>query len=138
MWLASGLSGVRFCSRRRVISVSIGEGQIAFTRTPASANSSAAVFVIPITACLLAPYGTMPGMPLSPATEAVFTIAPPPRSIIPGTTYFIPSQTPLRLTAITRSKSSSGYSVSGATPPSMPALLKKTSIAPNCSVARST
>ena len=80
----------------------------------------------------------MPGVPLSPATEAVLTIEPPPRSIIPGTTYFMPSQTPLRLTAMTRSKSSSGYSVSGCTEPSMPALLKNRSMPPKCSVARST
>ena len=50
----------------------------------------------------------------------------------------MPNQTPFRLTAITRSKTSSGYSVIGATTPSMPALLKKTSIRPKRSMLAST
>jgi hypothetical protein len=39
------------------------------------------------------------GVPRSPAIDIVFTIAPPPRAIIAGTTVFSLSQTPLRLTA---------------------------------------
>ncbi|MBK7127714.1 MAG: hypothetical protein IPH65_17650 [Dehalococcoidia bacterium] len=52
---------------------------------PLGPNSSAADFVIPTTACLLAPYAKMLGVPESPATDAVFTIAPPPRSSIART-----------------------------------------------------
>jgi hypothetical protein len=46
--------------------------------------------------------------PRIPATEAVLTMAPPPRARSSGATVFMPSQTPLTLTAITRSKVSSG------------------------------
>ena len=41
------------------------------------------------------------GEPRRPAIDAVFTMAPPPRARISGATTFIPSQTALRLTAIT-------------------------------------
>ena len=63
---------------------------------------------MPTTACLLAVYAMMFGEPRSPAMEAVFTMAPPPRARIRGATTFIPSHTAFTLTAITRSNVSSG------------------------------
>ena len=62
--------------------------------------------------------------PMSATKLATFTIEPPPDASIAGTPYLQPSQTPLRLTSMTRSQVGSGVSV---TPPSsagkMPALL---------------
>ena len=80
----------------------------------------------------------IPGVAVSPAIEAVFTIAPPPSPRIAGATCFMPRKTPLRFTAITRSKSSSSSSHSGARRPSMPALLKNASIRPKRATACST
>ena len=51
----SGSSGSPPRSMERIMRVSMGAGQMAFTRTPSRANSSAAVRVMPMTACLLAP-----------------------------------------------------------------------------------
>ncbi|MND07502.1 hypothetical protein D3C83_295150 [compost metagenome] len=61
-----------------------------------------------------------------------------PPSFISGNAYLQPSQTPRTLTAITWSNFSSGYSAIGFTTPSIPALLKKTSIFPNASTALAT
>ena len=52
---ASGLSASPARSRERAIAVSITDGQTAFTRTPRGPSWSAADFVMPTTACLLAP-----------------------------------------------------------------------------------
>ena len=49
-------------------------------RIPCRATSPAAVLVRPITARLRRHYIGMPGVPTRPATEAVFTTAPPPRA----------------------------------------------------------
>src|SRR5947208_3386744 len=65
-------------SNCRTIGVSIGAGHTALTRMPRRASSTAAVRVRPTTACLLAEYGPSVGDARSPATDAVFTIAPPP------------------------------------------------------------
>ena len=54
-----------------------------------------------------------------------------PPSFICGNTYFNPIHTPFTLTLINLSNASSGYSVNGTTTPSIPALLKNTSIFPN-------
>ena len=65
-----------------------------------------------------------------PAVEDVTTMLPPPRWLITGTTYLIPSHTPRTLTAMTRSKTSMGYSGIGDMAPSIPALAKYTSMPP--------
>ena len=54
----------------------IAAGQIALTRIPCGAASTATALVIWCTAPLVAPY-TAPPQPTSPATEPVLTIAPP-------------------------------------------------------------
>src|SRR5277367_1628638 len=59
-----------------------------------------------------------------------------PRSRIRGSTYFNPRNTPRMLTAMTRSKSSSGNSTIGRTRVWMPALLTKPSTCPQSSKAR--
>ena len=58
-----------------------------------------------------------------PATDAVLITEPPPRSTIRGSPYFIPSHTPRRLMAITRSNCSSVMFERKAESPSIPALL---------------
>src|SRR5579862_3148473 len=116
---------------RSAIAVSITAGHTAFTRIPAFAHSSAAVRVNPITACLLAIYAEAPAAPISPATDDMFTMAPPPPCFsICGISYFRLSQTPFTLMSITWSNSSSVQSNSGCHLPSMPALLNATSSRP--------
>src|SRR5579872_2784942 len=92
---------LRAAGTRRVrsdIGVSTNAGHTAFTRIPALAVSSAAVFVNPITPCLLALYAETPAEPTIPKTEAIFTIAPPlPCFSIRRISYFRHRHTPLRL-----------------------------------------
>src|SRR5207244_3365998 len=58
------------------ISVSIGPGATALTRTPNAGASSAADFVSPSTACLLAVYIDAPGAAFDPMVDDRFTILP--------------------------------------------------------------
>ena len=53
-------------------------GEIALTRTPNGARSLAALLTRPTTAAFVAEYTGMFGAPVTPAIEAVHTIAPPP------------------------------------------------------------
>src|SRR5262245_47226337 len=76
-------------------------GATAFTRIPCVAYCSAALFVRPETPCFVATPATGPAAPTSPPTEPLFTIAPPPRFSISGISYFMESQTPVRLIATT-------------------------------------
>ncbi len=62
--------------------------------------------------------------------EAVLTMAPPPCLSICGISYFMHNHTPLRLTSITRSQSSSAWSAVFAMALSIPALLKPKSSRP--------
>ena len=54
----------------------ITPGHTAFTRIPIAPISSAAVRVMPTTACLDALYEPSPGVPIRPATLAVLMIEP--------------------------------------------------------------
>src|SRR5580704_5515911 len=63
---------------RLAIGVSITPGHTALTRILVRAFSSAAVFVRPITPCLLAVYAAAPADPIMPIIDDMFTIAPPP------------------------------------------------------------
>src|SRR5215210_279115 len=76
-------------------------------------------------------------MPLTPAPEEVFTIAPPPCSSIRGTSYFMHKNTPRRLMATIRSHSSSVTSAIALTSFSTPALLKAASSRPKVSMVSS-
>src|SRR6267143_5632617 len=80
-------------SRDAIIRDAIGPGLIELMRTPLLAHSAAALRVSPITACLLALYALMPGVPVRPATLELLIIAPPPVAAIPGRTCLRPRNT---------------------------------------------
>ncbi len=97
----------------------------------------AAIFVRPATACLEATYALQFFTATRPEAEQALTMAPPPFLIMAGMAYFMPSQTPLALTAITASKRLSSNSHNGEKSTS-PALLKRMSRRPNVATTRST
>src|SRR5262249_36072809 len=72
-----------------------------------------------------------PFHPASATADAVLTIDPPPLRSIEAIPYFIPRNTPRRLTAWTSSKVASLCSASGMIGPPKPALLQRTSRRPN-------
>src|SRR5690349_14300201 len=86
--------------------VSMAPRQMALMRIPRSAYSRAALFVSPITPCLEAVYAPRPGTPTKPLVDEQLTITPLPRSRIWRSSCFMQFQTPRRLIAIKRSKSS--------------------------------
>ena len=98
-------------------------GQMALMRTPLCAFSSAAVLVRPSTPCFDAQYGDRPGEAITPAPDEVLTMAPPPCSTMCAISCFMHRNTPVRLTAITRSNSRSDIACSAPPLPAMPALL---------------
>ncbi len=104
--MALSISGS--ANHRFSMSVIVAPGHSALMRIARPAYSIAAERVSPMTACLLAQYAERPAAPESPPTDAVLTIAPPPARRIAGISYFIDRNTPLRLTPITASQSSSG------------------------------
>ena len=53
-------------------------GQSALSRMPRAASAGAAPRTQPTTACFVAVYAGSCGMPVSPASDAVATIEPPP------------------------------------------------------------
>ncbi len=63
---------------------------------------------------LPATYAARFAIPLSPAVEAMFTIAPPPPRSMTGIWNFIPRNVPRMLVAMPRSNSSASMSASGA------------------------
>src|SRR5271170_1989123 len=73
-------ASLRICSvapnARAASGVSMIPGHMQFTLTLAWANSSAALRVRPTTPCFAALYADNPGAPRTPATDAVFTMAP--------------------------------------------------------------
>src|SRR5918998_5866300 len=70
-------------------------------------------------------------MPITPAPEEVFTIAPPPPACISGISCFMHRNTPVRSTSTIRCHSSVESSASGVCDCSTPALLNATSSRPN-------
>lgn len=97
-------------------------GPTEFTRTPCAEYSSAAVFVMPTTACFAATYAGDVAKPTLPRIEAMLTTEPPPFARIEGICAFMLRKTALRLMAMTLSQASSVYSAVGAAAPPMPAL----------------
>src|SRR5882757_2249079 len=93
-------------AKRRAMGVAVAPGQIAFTRMLKGPYSCAATRVSASTPAFEAAYSAELHA-TNAAIEAVFTIAPPPASIMYGIACFIPSQTPRWLTATIRSKDSS-------------------------------
>src|SRR5215469_12744071 len=72
----------------------------------------------------------MPGAPVNPAVEDIFTIAPPPAATIAGIWYFIIRKTPRALTRRAVSKSLIDRLASGVGMWPSPALLNATSSRP--------
>ena len=64
--------------------VSMTPGHTALTRTPWLAASARSPMLSPTMACLVVEYGTSRGLGNRPEREAVLTMWPRPRSIIPG------------------------------------------------------
>src|SRR3954453_5573831 len=91
-----------------IILVSMGPGHTAFTLMPMAAPSRAAPLGGRAPAVLGAMYGLSPPTPINPATDEVLTIEPPPLDAIAAITCLRPRNTPRRLTATTRSKTSIG------------------------------
>jgi len=87
---------------RSAISVWMKPGQMQFARMLYLPYSSAATRVRLITPAFAAQYAVAPFSPTMPATDAVLMTTPPPRLTICGSAYFIPSQTPRKLIAMTR------------------------------------
>ena len=77
-------------------------------------------------------------MAFSPATEAMFTMAPPPLASMAGIWNFIPRKVPRMLVAMPRSNSSGSISASGAGSGPALALLNAASRRPNTVTAWST
>src|SRR5699024_6601618 len=102
-------------------------------RTLYSADSKAAVLVKPTTPCFEATYGLNPPSPDQPASEDVLITLPNFCSCITRNTCLRPRNAPTRLTFKTCLKFSTSKSVTLFTSPSIPALLKKTSILPHLS-----
>ena len=81
----------------------------------------------------------MPAMPLMPAVELVMTIAPPlPASIMAGIAAFNVFQTPVRLTAIVSSQTSSSIDQAFSENVAMPALALTMSRRPSSATPSST
>src|SRR5947207_11590654 len=97
----------------RLAAVYTMPGATAFTRTLRSASSRARARVNPATAALAALYDAMWRCGLSTATDAKFTIAPPPRSSSAGIAACETRNAVSRLTATSRSSCSGCTSSTG-------------------------
>ena len=85
-------------------------GQTALTRIPSVTWSTASARVSAITAPFDAQYAARLRRPTRPAIDATFTIAPPPRSRMPGIACLQHRNVPRAFTANTSSQTSSGVS----------------------------
>src|ERR1700688_409199 len=119
------------------MAVSTNPGATAFTRTPWGPISMASTRVSCTTAALAMPYAARPGEGVSTAADAMFTIEAEPRALITRAAARQPLNTPLRLTASTRSSASSSRSTTGDWA-MMPAMLAMTSSVPKLDTASST
>src|ERR1700737_5313008 len=88
-------------AKRRAMGVAVAPGQIAFTRMLKGPYSCAATRVSASTPAFDAAYSAELHA-TNAAIDAVFTIDPPPASIMYGIACFIPTQSPRRLTAMIR------------------------------------
>src|SRR5262245_1612721 len=120
------------------IGVSVATGAIDTTRTPWLAASSARLLVRVTTAPFEAAYACIPGRGLIAAVDAVIRNTPRRCFFIAGSAYLAPSQTPLTLTAMMRSKIASSTSSTSSGDWGTPALAKKMSRVPQAASARST
>src|SRR5689334_15792709 len=101
--------------------VSVKPGRRALTRMLWGAKSTAADFVMPTTPCFVVMYGNILGDALSPAREATFTMAPPPRSSRALSSCFKHHHIARRFTASTASHVSSEHDWAVEYSPGVPA-----------------
>src|SRR5215831_13223662 len=120
------------------IGVSVATGAIDTTRTPWLAASRARLLARVTTAPFDAAYACIPGRGLIAAVDAVMRNTPRRCFFITGRAYLAPSQTPLTLTAMTRSKIASSTRSTSSGDWGTPALAKKMSRVPHAASARST
>src|SRR5262245_39218246 len=120
------------------IGVSVATGAIDTTRTPWLAASSARLLVRVTTAPFEAAYACTSVRGPIAAVDAVLRNTALRRFFIPGCAYLAPSQTPLTLTAMMRSKIASSTSSTSSGDWGIPALAKKMSRVPQAATARST
>src|SRR5262245_39899668 len=118
--------------------VSVATGAMATTRTPWGADSRARLLASVTTAPFDAAYVCPPGRGRTAAVEAVMRKTPRFWRFITARADRAPSQTPLTLTAMMRSKTASSTSSRGDGPGGTPALAKKMSRLPQAATARST
>src|SRR5216683_5927222 len=78
--------------------------------SPAAAHSIATALANNRTPPFVAQYPARPADPLSPATDDMMTIDPPPARRIAGTAYFTDRNTPSRFTAVCRRQSANDIS----------------------------
>ncbi|GDE74436.1 hypothetical protein HmCmsJML291_01974 [Escherichia coli] len=111
-------------------------GQMALTRIPDCAYSTASDLVRPTIAAFVKAYAVSPGSAtISPVTEDIITIRPSLRAIISGSTAFVTFHTPFILISIWKSRSSS--LISRKLPRRQtPALFTRISMRPSFSLAR--
>ena len=76
-------------------------GSTITTRMPKGASSCAMPSLIPSSAHFDATYGDWASAPTRPATDVMLTMAPLPRSRMPGSTAWLQRTAPQRLTFMT-------------------------------------
>src|SRR5581483_4944464 len=125
-------------SNAALIAVGMCAGATQFTRIPCSARSTAIDRLKCTTAALAARYATSPAPGLIPPIDVVLTIAPPPLFAMCRAARWLPSMTPRRFTAVTRSKSRRSSSRKRRNAPPIPALLNITWRPPKRATVKST
>ena len=108
-------------------------GATALTRMPSSATSTAITRDRLIIAAFAAEYGPRPGRAMRPATEAIWTIAPPPRRRIDAMASALQWKVPMRWVWMTVSQTA-GSKVSVRPTRWIPALLTRMSTPPSASL----
>ena len=119
--------------------VIVGPGATAFTRMPLGPYMNALLLVRPATACLEAVYATPAAEPRRAASDAVFTIEPPPWASIAGMTARMSFIVPFTFTRKTRSHTASDTSPTGVMSSMIPAMFARPSItSPAAAMMRAT
>jgi len=119
-------------------SVPMIPGTIALHVIPCRPPSIASDFVSPIRPALVVEYDAWPKPPSVPATDAMFTIRPKPRSFMFGQTAWAQLKAPVRLTSRSRAHSVGCWSWNCPTWSRVPALLMRMSTPPSSSTVRAT
>ena len=118
------------CTPCSTSAVRVIPGATALTRMPSSATSTAITRDRLIIAAFAAEYGPRPGRAMRPATEAIWTIAPPPRRRIDAMASALQWNVPMRWVWMTDSQTA-GSKVSVRPTRWIPALLTRMSTPPS-------